>query len=53
MCGPYWAVLRMYGSHDMRHIDFPRVDSGQRDTPVLGRHKTFLASLHDLQSLAP
>ena len=38
MCGPYWAVLRMYGSHDMRHTDFPRVDSGQRDTPVLGCH---------------
>ena len=39
MCGPYWAVLRMYKSHDMRHTDFPRVDGGQRDTPVLGRHR--------------
>ena len=20
--GPYWVVLRMYGSHDVRHVDF-------------------------------
>ena len=36
MCGPYWVVLRTYGSHDMRHIDFPRVDGGQRDTRFWG-----------------
>ena len=42
MCGPYWAVLRIYGSHDMRHTDFPRVDGGQRDTPVLGRHNKYM-----------
>ena len=29
----------MYGSHDMRQTDFTRVDGGQRDTPILGRHK--------------
>ena len=28
----------MYGSHDMRHTDFSRVDGGQRDAPSLGRH---------------
>ena len=24
--GPMWPFLLMYGSHDMRHIGFPRVD---------------------------
>ena len=23
--GPYWAILLMYGSHDMRHTGFPRL----------------------------
>ena len=23
--GPYWAILLMYGSHDMRHIGFHRL----------------------------
>ena len=23
--GPYWVILLMYGSHDMRHIGFHRL----------------------------
>ena len=23
--GPYWVILLMYGSHDMRHIGFRRL----------------------------
>ena len=37
--GPYWVILLLYGSHDMRH-KFPQVDDGQRDPRVLGRHRT-------------
>ena len=33
MYGLKWPFLLMYGSHDMRHTGFPRVDGGQRDTP--------------------
>ena len=36
--GPYWVISLMYGSHDMRHTGFPRVDGGQRDPQVLGCH---------------
>ena len=36
--GPYWVILLMYGSHNMRHTGFPQVDSGQRDPWKLGRH---------------
>ena len=36
--GPYWVILLMYGSHDIRHR-FPWVDGGQRDPWVLGYHK--------------
>ena len=32
--GPYWVILLMYGSHEMRHTGFPQVDSGQRDPRV-------------------
>ena len=38
MYGPKWPFLLMYGSHDMRHTGFPRVDGGQRDPRNLGRH---------------
>ena len=31
MYGPDVVILLMYGSHDMRHADFPQVDGGQRD----------------------
>ena len=34
---PYWVILLMYGSHDMRHR-FPQVDGSQRDPRILGRH---------------
>ena len=29
--GPYWVILLMYGSHEMRHTCFSQVDGGQRD----------------------
>ena len=31
MYGPKWPFLLMYGSHDVRHIGFPRVDGLSRD----------------------
>ena len=36
-----WAqatVLLMYGSHDMRHTGFPRVDGLSKDPQESGRH---------------
>ena len=44
-CMDVWALLgrvTLYGSHDMRHTDFLRVDGGQQDTSVLGHHKNVL-----------
>ena len=38
--GPTWSFLLMYGSHDMRHTDFPQIDGGQRDPREMGRHTT-------------
>ena len=35
--GPYWVILLMHGSHDMRHR-FPQVDGGQQDPRKMGRH---------------
>ena len=32
--GPYWVILLMYESHEMRHTGFPQVESGQRDPRV-------------------
>ena len=37
--GPYWVILLMYGSRDMRHR-FPQVDGGQRVPQVLGCHNS-------------
>ena len=39
MYGPTWPFLLMYGSHDMRHIGFPRVDGLSMDLRDLGRHR--------------
>ena len=36
--GPYWVILLIYGSHDMRYTGFLQVDDGQRDPRKLGRH---------------
>ena len=36
--GPYWVILLMYRSHDMRHTGFPQVDDSQWDPRVLGCH---------------
>ena len=38
MYGSKWPFLLMYGSHDMRHTSFLRVDGGQRDPRDLGSH---------------
>ena len=38
MYGPKWPFLLMYGSHDMRHTGFPRVDGLSTDPRNLGRH---------------
>ena len=35
--GPYWVILLMYGSHDMRHTGFRRLTVVNR-TRVLGCH---------------
>ena len=32
--GPYWVILLMYGSHEMRHTGFLQVDGGQLDPRV-------------------
>ena len=45
--GPYWVILLMYGSHDMRH-KFPQVDGSQWDSRVLGCHS--LVSEHRYMS---
>ena len=36
MCRPKWPYLLMYGSHDMRHTGFPRVDGLTMDPLVWG-----------------
>ena len=33
--------LLMYGSHDMRHTDFPQVDGGQQDPWEMGCHMLY------------
>ena len=38
MYGPKWKFLLMYGSHNMRHTDFPWVDELSMDPRDLGRH---------------
>ena len=40
--GPMWPFLLMYGSHDMRHTGFPRVDELSTYPRDLGRHIFFL-----------
>ena len=41
MYGPKLPFLLMYGSHDMRHTGFLRVDGLSRDPQDLGRHNKF------------
>ena len=36
MCRPKWLFLHMYGSHDMRHVDFRRLTGSQRTPRVQG-----------------
>ena len=37
--GPYWVILLMYGSHDMRHTSFRRLTVVNR-TPGSGCHSS-------------
>ena len=37
--GPYWVILLMYGSHDMRHTGFRRL-TVVNGTPESGRHSS-------------
>ena len=39
MYGPKWLFLLIYGSHDMRHTGFPRVDGLSTDPRDLGHHR--------------
>ena len=39
--GPYWVILLMYESHEMRHTRFPQVDGGQWDPRVGASHFLF------------
>ena len=34
--GPYWAILLMYGSHDMRHTGFRRLTVVNGTPPGFG-----------------
>ena len=45
---PYWVILLMYESHEMRHTSFPQVDGGQRDPRDRGITKTM--QLHKQKS---
>ena len=38
MYGSKWPFLLMYGSHNMRHTGFPRVEGLSTDPRDLGRH---------------
>ena len=38
--GPYWVILLMYESHEMRHTGFPQVNCGQQDPRGLGCHSS-------------
>ena len=36
ICRPKWPFLHMYGSHDMRHVDFRELTGSQRTPRVWG-----------------
>ena len=36
MCRPKWPFLHMYGSHDMRHVEFCGLTGSQRTPPGIG-----------------
>ena len=44
MYGPDVVILLIYGSHDVRHVDFPQVDGGQQ-TPGFWGVTTWYQSL--------
>ena len=46
MYGPKWPFLLIYGSHDMRHTGFLRVDGLSTDPRNLGRH-TWVSKTRD------
>ena len=47
--GPYWVILLMYGSHEMRHTGF-RMLIMVNGTPGSGRHIQPQCSFLDLHS---
>ena len=47
---PYWVILLMYGSHEMRHTGFPQVDGGQRDPRVGASQQTPLTGSNGTNS---
>ena len=49
MCRPKWPLLHMYGSHDMRHVDFRGLTGSQR-TPGFWSVTAFkMISVHALR----
>ena len=45
MYGPKWLFLLMYGSHNIRHTGFSRVDGLSTDPRDLGRHRVCQLSI--------
>ena len=39
MYGPYWVIVIMYGSHDMRHTGFRKLTVVNETPRDLGLHK--------------
>ena len=48
---PKWPFLHMYGSHDMRHVDFRGLTGSQRTPRVLGRHMLYKSKLLTLRTI--
>ena len=50
-CRPMWPFLLTYGSHDMRHTGFPRVDGLSTNPRGSGRHSLSLGILNPLEDM--
>ena len=51
MYGPKWPFLLMYGSHDMGHTGFPRVDGLSMGPPGFGVSQTLRFSIQSIQRI--
>ena len=51
MYGPKWPFLLMYGSHDLRHSGFPRVNGWSTDPRDLGRHTNTFSHVAKMTSV--